>query len=185
MSTVHYTISALKPMTALRADSLGRLRLNASRFYAAVLWLHVPVVALIAEHQGLNMWPATLLMAAVALATTLVVAARGGGTTTRLTMAVTTTFAPALLAYAAHDAWQAELYFLAFVAMLAVYVDWRAMALGIAAAGAHDALINTFFPSNIIAAQGLGTIGTYAVTIVAAGIVLFSFASGAYRATRR
>jgi len=174
-------LAALRDLAGGRAatPALQRLRDRASHFYAVLLWLHVPVVAAIAYSNQVPVWSAALVMAVAALLSTIVVAWFGGLLVSRLTIAAALTMVPALMVYAGAGPWQVDwhMYFFVVFGLLAVYVDWRPIALAAGITAAHDVLLGLFFPGAVFPEPGLGRVTLHAGIVIVDCLVLFWTAS--------
>src|ERR1700722_2055254 len=159
-------LAALRALAGGRAatPALQRLRDRASQFYAVLLWLHVPVVAAIAYSNQVPVWGATLVMAIAALLSTIVVAWFGGVLVSRLTIAAALTMVPALMVYAGTGPWQVDwhMYFFVIFGLLAVYVDWRPIALAAGITAGQDLLFGLLFPGTVFPDPGLGRVSLHA-----------------------
>jgi len=154
---------------------LATLRLHASRFFAVLLWLHVPVVAAIALSNGTSPLRVALLMAIAAAAGTGAVWRFGGTLPARLFVAAALTSGPAIMVYAGTGAWQIDwhMYFFVVFAMLVAYVDWRPIALSAAVTAGHHLLLDLVFPDGVFPEPGLGRVVLHAVMVVTECGVLF------------
>jgi polar amino acid transport system substrate-binding protein len=128
---------------------LATLRFNASRFLAAALWLHVPVVMLLAGSNHAHVLQLGMFMALAAAIATVAAWRFGGGLPARLVIAVACSAAPALMEYAGTASAQADLhmYFFVVFAVLAAYVDWRPIALACFLTAGYDLLSDLVFSS--------------------------------------
>jgi signal transduction histidine kinase len=174
-------LAALRDLAGSRAGTpaLQRLRERVSHFYAVLLWLHVPVVAAIAYSNQVPVWSAALVMAVAALLSTIVVAWFGGVLVSRLTIAAALTMVPALMVYAGAGPWQVDwhMYFFVIFGLLAVYVDWRPLALAAGITAGHDLLLGLLFPGAVFPDPGLGRVTLHAGIVIVDCLVLFWTAS--------
>jgi signal transduction histidine kinase len=157
------------------SSDLDVLRQRASRFFATLLWLHVPVVLLIAASNHVSLWRVAAIMIGAALAGTLA-ARRGGGTLWgRLTIAAGLTTAPALMVYAGRGPWQIDwhMYFFVIFGMLVAYVDWRPIALSAGLTAVHHLLLDLIFPDGVFPEAGLGRVFLHAGVVAVDCLVLF------------
>src|ERR1700722_10676235 len=103
------------------------LRKRVSRFFVALLWLHVPIIAAMAVYNHTNLLAQVLI--AVALAATATFAAWIAPATlvSRMTIGLALTAMPILIVYNGTGPWQIDyhMYFFAVFAMLVAYCDWR------------------------------------------------------------
>jgi methyl-accepting chemotaxis protein len=138
-------------MTAESKD-LEALRETASRALIGLLWIHVPVAALIGMVRGTGWLLATLLMAVFAVLTTVSWRIAGNGLSTRLTFAVALMGGVGVFAYelSGHP-WQIDvhMYFFAALALLVAYCDYRPIVIGTAAVALHHLTLNFLLPAAI------------------------------------
>jgi signal transduction histidine kinase len=154
---------------------LDMLRMRASRFFAILLWVHVPVIAAIAFSNGISAWRPTLIMAGAALAGSLAAWRAGSSLVARLSMAVCLTVAPAMMVYAGRGLWQVDwhMYFFVVFGMLVAYVDWRPIALAAGLTIVHHLALDLFFPANVFPEPGLGRVVLHAALVIVDCVVLF------------
>jgi diguanylate cyclase (GGDEF)-like protein/PAS domain S-box-containing protein len=157
------------------SDDLTTLRLYASRFFACLLWLHVPVVALIATSNHISIWGVVAVMSVAAAAGTLAAIFAGGTLAGRLTVAAALTMAPALMVYAGQGPWQVDwhLYFFVVFGMLVAYVDWRPIAVAAAVTTLHHLILDALFPATVFPESGFGRVGLHAGIVLVDALVLF------------
>ena len=112
-------------------DELTTLRKNAARFFfAALLWVHVPIVVVVAATNGMPTSDTLRLAGAMALAAfvgTWAALAWGGDWKARCTLGIALTAAPVLMVAASADGpWQVDyhMYFFVVFGMLVAFVDW-------------------------------------------------------------
>ena len=150
---------------------LDTLRLFASRFFAGALWLHVPVVMLLASSNHIPVTRVGAIMAIAAAVATIAAVRFGGNLAGRLIVAAACTVAPALLVYAGSGPWQADwhMYFFVVFGMLVAYVDWRPIALACALTAGHHLFLDLVFSSGVFPEPGLGRV------VLHAGIVTLDF----------
>jgi signal transduction histidine kinase/FixJ family two-component response regulator len=147
---------------------LATLRLHASRFFAAMLWFHIPLVMVLAASNHvspLRTGGVMLLAAAFASAAAL----RFGGTLpARMIVAAACTVAPALMVYAGVGPWQADwhMYFFVVFGMLVAYVDWRPIALACALTAGHHLFLDLVFSAAVFPEPGIGRVILHAVFVV-------------------
>jgi diguanylate cyclase (GGDEF)-like protein/PAS domain S-box-containing protein len=163
---------AKEPVTI---NDLAALRLYASRFFACLLWLHVPVVALIARSNGIPMFRAALVMSLAAVAGTVVALLGGDKLYARLTIAAALTVAPALMVYAGQGPWQVDwhMYFFVIFGMLVAYVDWRPIAVAAVGTAFHHVFLNAVFPDALFPESSLGRVALHCAIVLVDALVLF------------
>ncbi|GAC1398820.1 MAG: hypothetical protein NVSMB59_19910 [Vulcanimicrobiaceae bacterium] len=140
--------------------NLTAIRAHATAFFVTILWLHVPLVALVAERSGSSasdvVHLATYTFVAAFIAT---VAYRlhASCLVTRLTIAAAMTAAPALLVCAGRGPWQADyhMYFFVVFAMLAAYIDVRPIAFSALLTVGHHLFIERLFPGSVFPEPGV------------------------------
>jgi diguanylate cyclase (GGDEF)-like protein len=160
----------VSPFRAVFTD-LATMRASAGAFFVAFLWLHVPIVALVAFSNALGMRTILQIVGCMSVAAAiahLTYRRDAASLATRLTIAASMTAAPALLVYAGQGAWQSDwhLYFFVVFAMLAAFIDWRPIALSAVLMALHHLILDLFFPSAVFSEPGLGRVMLHA-TIVA------------------
>ncbi len=159
----------LWPFRATVTD-LATTRAHAAAFFVAVLWLHVPAVALVAISNRLA--ASTILfiasyMAIAATAAHVVYHRDATSLATRLTVATSMTVAPALLVYAGQGAWQTDwhMYFFVVFAMLASFIDWRPIALAALLTTLHHLVLNAILPQAVFPEPGLDRVALHAAIV--------------------
>lgn len=161
---------SISPFRVLVTD-LATTRADAGAFFIALLWMHVPIVALVAFSNALGANSALQISAYMAIAAGiahLVYRRAPTSLATRLTTAVAMTAAPALLVYAAQGTWQADwhMYFFVVFAMLASFIDWRPIALSALLTALHHLALDAILPHAVFPEPGIGRVVLHA-TIVA------------------
>jgi diguanylate cyclase (GGDEF)-like protein len=159
---------------AIRQD-LTDLRRSASRFFVALIWLHTPVIAILAASNGLAPWRPALIMAVGAAIATLVVWRRPESAATRMTVAATLTVAPMLMVYAGAGLWQIDwhMYFFVVFGMLVAYVDWRPILVSAGLTAGHHTLLTLLFPSAVFPEADLPRVVLHAAIVAVDCVVLF------------
>jgi len=158
------------------SGDLEALRLHASRFFACLLWLHIPVVAVIAATNGISIWYVAAVMGLVAITGTAAASFGGGKLGTRLLMAAALTAAPVMMVYTGRGFWQTDwhIYFFVVLGMLVAYVDWRPVAVAaLIAAGHHVLFNNALFPASVIYQSNFLSVVGYAGIVLVDSLVLF------------
>ena len=127
-------------------------RLFGDKLILAILWLHVPLTAVVCAFTRASMLGLTGMTAALALGTTLMLAGRRDRTPGRIAagaafMGVIST----LLAACRGQAWQVDIhmYFFAGLALLAVYCEWRVIVAAAATVALHHLILNVVLPAAI------------------------------------
>ena len=117
-------------MSTAEPLALVALRRRASQVFVVLLWLHVPVVAVIAGFNAHAIWPSTLAAVVLAALGTLGARLSPDGVAGRLTVAWALVGMPMLFVHAGAGNLQIDfhMYFFAVFAMLVAYVDWRPIA---------------------------------------------------------
>ena len=124
---------------------LHRLRRQVDIGLQMLLWLHVPLCAVVAVGLGRSAQAAALAAGAVAAAATATWMLCGTGLATRLTIGVALMGSDSvLLGVAAGQPWQADLhmYFFAGLALLSAYFDWRVVLLAAVSLALHHLVLN-------------------------------------------
>jgi signal transduction histidine kinase/ActR/RegA family two-component response regulator len=138
-------------MSVLKQD-LDTLRGAATRTLVGLLWLHVPIAAMIGILRGSDWLMPTLFMTALACAATASWRAAGNGLSTRLVVAVALMSEVAMITFqlSGHP-WQADvhMYFFAMLACLVAYCDFRPIIAASIAVALHHLLLNFVIPAAI------------------------------------
>jgi len=157
-------------MTTLGSRDLDALRETASKTLITLLWLHVPVAAVIAVGLGSGWLLPTLVAAALAAAATLSWRAAGNGLSTRLVVAVALMGGVSLFTcQLSGHAWQIDIhmYFFAALACLVAYCDYRPVAIGAGAVALHHLGLNFLIPAAIFpGGADLGRVVLHATTLI-------------------
>lgn len=164
--------------------TLNDIRVQATKIFAIICWVHVPVavaVALIARNEVLT--PA--LVASVAAIVVSIAAWRlRDGLTLRAIVAICLTFGPIVFVYAGrghtggisgNEDWQIDyhMYFFGVFAMLAAYIDWRPIAIAASLTAVHHLILDLVVPANVFPEEGLDRVVLHALAVVAECSVLF------------
>jgi len=159
----------------VRLDDLATLRARASRFFAGLLWLHVPVVIAIAISSHVAPGRVGSIMAFAAAVATLAAWRYPRSLLGQLTVAGAMTLAPALMVYAGQGAWQVDwhMYFFVVFGMLVAFVDWRPIALSAALTAGHHLFLDLLFPSGVFPEPGLERVALHAGIVLTECVVLF------------
>jgi len=133
-------------------NDLQGLRETASKALIAVLWLHVPVSAILGLVRGADWMIPTVAMVLFAGVATISWRTSGSGLATRLLVAVALMADVSLLVYqmSGHP-WQPDmhLYFFAALAMLVAYCDYRVILAGTVTVAVHHLALNFVLPAAI------------------------------------
>jgi methyl-accepting chemotaxis protein len=160
-------------MIAVRRD-ITSLRRQANDGLLALLWLHIPILAVVAMILGHGWLITELLAIGLAGAATLCWRTAPDSVETRLTVAVALVGMVALIVdQLSGDAWQIDshMYFFAARAVLAVYCDWRVLLMGAGATAAHHLILNFLLPAAVFpGGADFGRVVLHAVIVVAAAV---------------
>jgi methyl-accepting chemotaxis protein len=145
-----------------------RFRGVATRFFAGYLWLHIPVVTALAFSNHVDWVRVALIAFVLALGGTFAAVAAPSSLGARMVISAALSGMAALLVYAGTGPWQIDyhMYFFAIFAMLAIYVDWRPIALAAVITALHHLVSDIVFPAAAFPDEG----GLWRV-ILHAGIV--------------
>jgi methyl-accepting chemotaxis protein len=164
--------------------TLGDIRATATKIFVWVCWAHVLLaggVALLAR----NRWQEPMAVALVfALIATLAAWKMRDGLPLRSIIAVCVTFGPIIFVYAArghfsgiagNGDWQIDyhMYFFGVFAMLAAFVDWRAIAVSAVLTAGHHLILDLVVPGNVFPEEGLDRVALHAIAVVIECGVLF------------
>jgi methyl-accepting chemotaxis protein len=161
-------------------DDLEMLRQTTSKVLLTILWLHVPISALI----GLSLGKAWLVpagfMTLLALAATMSWRLSGNGLSTRLVFAVALMSGVSMFAYQFEGhAWQIDLhmYFFAALACLVAYCDYRPIVAATVAVALHHLALNFLLPAAIYpGGADFGRVVLHAVILLIEAGVLIALA---------
>jgi methyl-accepting chemotaxis protein len=164
----------------IESDDLSILRDTTSKFLLAVLWLHVPLSAVVGMMRGTDWLLPCLLIAAMAIAATASWKLSGNGLSTRLIFAVAIMADVSLLVYqlSGHP-WQLDMhmYFFAALACLVAYCDYRPILAGTVAVALHHLTLNFILPAAIYPGGGdFGRVVLHAVILLIEAGVLIALA---------
>ncbi|GAB4170423.1 MAG: methyl-accepting chemotaxis protein [Thalassobaculales bacterium] len=155
--------------TTVPAD-LAALRAAADRPLIALLWAHLPLVAVLSLAVGAAPWMALICALLLAAGPTAARAAFGSGFPTAACVAVGMAGMPALIvAQLAGHPWQidAHMYFFALLALLTAYADWRVLVVGAGAIAVHHLAGNFAFAAFVFpGGADLGRVVLHAVVVV-------------------
>jgi methyl-accepting chemotaxis protein len=160
--------------------ALVALRRRASLVFVVLLWLHVPVVAVIAAFNAHAIWPSTVAAAVLAALGTLGVRLSPDGVAGRLTIAWALVGMPMLFVHAGAGDLQIDfhMYFFAVFAMLVAYVDWRPIALAASLTAVHHLVLDFVAPRSVFPDQsgldGIPRVLLHAlIVVVECGILIW------------
>jgi signal transduction histidine kinase/DNA-binding response OmpR family regulator len=134
---------------------LDRLRAGFARFLVLFLWLHVPVIVVVATAVGRASLAPVIFTAVLAMVFHLVWWRQGLAPVTRYISAVALVAQPALLVYLlAGHAWQMDMhmYFFAGLALLIGWCDWRVVVVAATSVALHHLTLNLVLPAAIFPA---------------------------------
>ena len=119
---------------------LTRLRETASKVFVGLLWLHVPLVLVIAFARGSDWLLPLMLTMLLAGAATVSWRIDAAGPMTRYVVAVAFVGMVSTLVLQNTGRWQIDLhmYYFAVFAIIAAYCDWRAILLAAAVTAVQD-----------------------------------------------
>jgi methyl-accepting chemotaxis protein len=159
-------------MSTAEPSALMALRRRASQVFVVLLWLHVPVVAVIAASNAHALWPSTLAAIVLAALGTLGARLSPDGVAGRLTVAWALVGMPMVFVHAGAGDLQIDfhLYFFAVLAMLVAYVDWRPIAFAAALTAVHHLVLDFVDPRSVFPDQsgldGIPRVLLHAVIVV-------------------
>jgi len=128
---------------------LDRLRHKFGLFLVFLMWIHVPLIALVAWSIGRGMVAPTLVAILFAVAMQASWTLRGPAPVTRYVSAVALMGQPALLVFmfSGHP-WQMDMhmYFFATLALVIGWCDWRPVIVAAVTVAVHHLMLNLVFP---------------------------------------
>ena len=155
----------------IESDDLSILRDTTSKFLLAMVWLHVPISAVLGMIRGTDWLLPCLLLAAMAIAATASWKLSGNGLSTRLIFGVAIMGDVSVVVFqmSGHP-WQIDLhmYFFAALACLLAYCDYRPILAGTVAVALHHLALNFMLPAALY--PGGGDVGR---VVLHAMILLF------------
>jgi hypothetical protein len=155
-------------------SELDRLRTRFGQFLVVLLWLHVPVMALVAVAVHRSPLSAALAAALLATAYHLTWWRHGIAPVTRYLSVVALMGEPVLLVYLLDgNAWQIDMhmYFFAALALTIAWCDWRAILMAAVVIAVHHLLLDLALPLAVFpGGADLARVGLHA------GIVAFQTA---------
>ncbi|HEY2246287.1 MAG TPA: methyl-accepting chemotaxis protein, partial [Bradyrhizobium sp.] len=160
------------------SDDLGALRETTSRILLAVVWLHVPIAAVIGLMRGTDWMTPSAIVAAMALAATMSWRAAGNARSTRLVFSVALMGGVSMFVYelTGHP-WQPDthMYFFAALACLVGYCDYRPILVGAVAVALHHLVLNFVLPAAVYpGGADLGRVVLHAVILLTeAGVLVW------------
>jgi methyl-accepting chemotaxis protein len=134
------------------SKDLDALRETASKALISLLWLHVPIAAVIGMARGADWLMPTIFMIAFAAAATLSWRTAGNGLSTSLVVAVALMGGVSVFTFQmSGHAWQIDvhMYFFAALACLVAYCDYRPILAGTVAVALHHLALNLIVPAAI------------------------------------
>jgi methyl-accepting chemotaxis protein len=157
---------------------LEALRETTSRILLAVVWLHVPIAAVIGLMRGTDWMMTSAIVAAMALAATLSWRAVGNALSTRLVFAVALMGGVSMFVYQLNGhSWQPDthMYFFAALACLVGYCDYRPILVGAIAVALHHLVLNFVLPAAVYpGGADLGRVVLHAVILLTeAGVLIW------------
>jgi len=172
-----------KHSAALTIDDcreLITLRTKAARFFVVLLWLHVPVVLVMAALNHIDWRPQAAILVVLVAAATLSAAARPAGLATRNLIAIALTAMPIFFVFDNTGRLQIDyhMYFFVVFAMLIAFCDWRPIVLSAALTSVHHLLFNFVDRSRVFPTEGgIGRVALHAVMIgVECGVLIWAVA---------
>jgi methyl-accepting chemotaxis protein len=164
----------------VESNELEALRQTASKVLLAILWLHVPISALIGISLGKAWLVPVVFQVVVAFAATLSWRMSGNGLSTRLVFAVALMSGVSMFTYQFEGhAWQIDLhmYFFAALACLVAYCDYRPIVAATVAVALHHLALNFLLPAAIYpGGSDLGRVVLHAVILLIEAGVLIALA---------
>jgi methyl-accepting chemotaxis protein len=160
------------------SDDLATLRETTSRLLLAVVWLHVPIAAVIGMMRGTDWMAPAAVLIAMALAATLSWRVAGNALSTRLVFAVALMGGVSMFVYQLNGhPWQPDthMYFFAALACLVGYCDYRPILLGAVAVALHHLVLNFVLPAAVYpGGADLGRVVLHAVILLTeAGVLVW------------
>ena len=164
----------------VESDDLSILRDTTSKFLVAMVWVHVPISAVLGMIRGTDWLLPCLLIAAMALAATASWKLSGNGLSTRLIFAVAIMGDVSVLVFqlSGHP-WQIDLhmYFFAALACLLAYCDYRPILAATVAVALHHLVLNFMLPAALYPGGGnVGRVLLHALILLFEACVLTAVA---------
>jgi methyl-accepting chemotaxis protein len=165
---------------SIESDDLANLRDNTSKILIGVLWVHVPIAAVVGMMRGMDWLMPAMLMAAFAIAATASWRLTGNGLSTRLVFGVAVMGDVSVLVFQMQGhPWQIDMhmYFFAMLACLMSYCDYRPILAGTVAVAVHHLLLNFVLPAALYpGGSDFGRVVLHAVILLLEAGVLIALA---------
>jgi diguanylate cyclase (GGDEF)-like protein len=156
------------------------LRTKAAKFFVVLLWLHVPVILIMAAFHHMDWRPQAAILTALLIAPTYFALRRPASLATRNLMAVALTAMPMFFVFDNTGDFQIDyhMYFFVVFAMLIAFVDWRPIVISAALAPLHHLIFNFVDRSAVFPPEfGIGRVAVHAVMVgVECGVLLWAVA---------
>ncbi len=170
-----------KRATALTLDDcreLVILRTKAARFFVVLLWLHVPVILVMAALHHMDWQAQAAILTGILIAPTILALRRPASLATRNLIAVALTAMPMFFVFD-NTGWlqiDFHMYFFAVFAMLMAFVDWRPIAISAALTCVHPLIFNFAGRTAVFPTEGgIGRVALHAVMVgVECGILIWA-----------
>ncbi|HEY5094729.1 MAG TPA: EAL domain-containing protein [Candidatus Eremiobacteraceae bacterium] len=154
------------------------LRTRAAKLYVVLLWLHLPVILVMAALNGLDWRPQLILLTVILIPPTIFAITKPSGLATRNLIAVALTAMPIFFVFDNTGRLQIDyhMYFFVVFAMLIAFCDWRPIAISAALTSIHHLLFNYIAPSRVFPTEGgLGRVALHAIMVgVECGVLIWA-----------
>jgi diguanylate cyclase (GGDEF)-like protein len=152
------------------------LRTRAAKLFTVLLWLHVPVVLVMAGLNDIDWRPQAGILAIILVVPTIYTLLMPASLATRNLIAIALTAMPIFFVFNNTGRLQIDfhMYFFVVFAMLIAFCDWRPIAISAALTSIHHLLFNFIAPVRVFPTEGgLGRVALHAVMIFVECGVLF------------
>jgi methyl-accepting chemotaxis protein len=142
-----------------------------SWWFILAYWLHVPIFAIIAMHQGTSVWQAVMIAAAAASGPTLLHMVNRGGLLTAMSIGVAGMVLSAGLIHLTRGMIEAHFHVFALLPLLAVFGRYQVVLAGAATIAVHHVAFFFFLPASLFNYQAsLWIVAVHALFVVLAAV---------------
>ncbi len=165
-------------MTIDDCRELVALRTTAARLFVVLLWLHVPVVLVMAVLNHIDWRPQAAILVVLVAAATLSAASKPASLATRNLIAIALTAMPMFFVFDNTGRLQIDyhIYFFVVFAMLIAFCDWRPIVISAALTSVHHLLFDLVDRSRIFPSEGgIGRVALHVVMIaIECGVLIWA-----------
>ena len=132
------------------------LRTKAAKFFAVLLWLHVPVILVMAALNHIDWRPQALILVGILIAPTIYALTRPASLATRMLIAIALTFMAMFFVFDNPGRLQIDyhMYFFVVFAMLIAFCDWRPIVISAGLTSIHHLIFNVVDRARVFPTEG-------------------------------